>query len=264
MSALTILIVDDEAPARKRLADVLGDIAASVPNIVLGEAAHGMEALERAQQLKPALVLLDMQMPRMGGLETARHLSKLTPAPAVVFVTAHDEYAVEAFEVSALDYLMKPVRAERLTVALQKVVRQGQTDPRMADGALAVAQESMRAKVPDSARQHFSIAERGKITLVPVMDVLYLRAELKYVTLRTATREFLIEESLVHLEEEFADFFVRVHRNAMVARHAIVGFEKAPASDDGEQQWHVVLRGTPDRLAVSRRQWPHVKEFARG
>jgi two-component system, LytTR family, response regulator AlgR len=259
--ALSVLIVDDEAPARRRLNDMLSDCRDAVATSVLGEAGNGVEALEKAASLKPDLILLDMQMPRMGGLETARHAAKLTPAPSVIFVTAHDEYAVEAFEVNALDYLMKPVRAERLALALKKVVA---SRPALSADALAAAHTALTANVPEGARRHFSIAERGKLTLVPLADVIYLRAELKYVTVRTAVKEYLIEESLVHLENEFANYFVRVHRNAMIAKNAIVGFEKGPAGDDGEMQWQVVLRGVPDRLAVSRRQWPVVKELAKG
>jgi two-component system, LytTR family, response regulator AlgR len=257
---LNILIVDDELPARRRLADVLADVRDSLPNAVVGEAANGSEAVALATKLKPDVVFLDMQMPRMGGLETARQLAALDPAPPVVFVTAHDEFAVDAFEVNATDYLMKPVRAERLAAALRKVAarQSGNANP------VAAAASVAPAALPSGVRAHLPISERGKLTLVPIMEVLFMRAELKYVTVRTAAKEFLVEESLVHLEEEFAQVFVRVHRNAIVARHAITGFEKAHASDEQDAQWHVVLRGTEERLPVSRRQWSTVKEIVKG
>jgi len=184
----------------------------------------------------------------MGGLEVARHLARLERAPAVVFVTAHDRHAVEAFELNALDYLLKPVRAERLAAALRKA---------MAAGATATAPLERAA---DKAREYLSATERNRIQLVPLRDVLYFKAELKYVTLRTREREHLIEESLVALEREFADKFVRIHRNCLVAKAAIRGFERA-ADEDDEPRWVVVLDGLEERLPVSRRQWPTVRDL---
>lgn len=251
---MKILIVDDEAPARRRLRELLSDVAAEFPHAVIGEAVHGLEAVALAEQLAPDLVFADMQMPRMGGLELARHLLKLARPPVVVFVTAHDEFALQAFEVNALDYLMKPVRVERLLDSLKKAA--ARTAP--AEAALAGAARE--------ARRHFSISERGRIMLVPVEDVVYLRAELKYVTVRTDAREYLLEESLTRLEEEFAARFVRIHRNALVAVAAIAGFEKGAAAEadgDGGAQWQVVLRGCAERLPVSRRQWGAVKDLVK-
>jgi len=195
------------------------------------------------------VLLLDIQMPGMGGIELARHLCALDDAPAVIFVTAHDRHAVEAFELNALDYLMKPVRAERLAAALKKALAAGPpTGERIARAARA-------------AREYFSIAERNRIALVAVADVIYLKAELKYVTLRTRAGEHLIEEPLVALEREFAGVFVRVHRNCLVARAAIRGFERMPGGTAGDEEphWNVVLEGIPERLPVSRRQWSAVR-----
>ena len=254
---MKILIVDDEGPARRRLRELLSDVAADFPHTVVGEAVNGTEALALAQELCPGLILTDMQMPRMGGIELARHLLKLDAPPAVIFITAHDEFALAAFEVHALDYLMKPVRAERLLDSLQKAAsRIAPTDAALAEAA-------------PEARRHFSISERGRITLVPLDDVIYLRAELKYVTVQTHEREYLLEESLTRLEEEFAARFVRIHRNALVAIDRITGFEKGAAADtegegDAAVQWLVVLRDCTEKLPVSRRQWGAVKELARG
>ena len=258
---MKILIVDDEGPARRRLRELLSDVAADFPHTVVGEAVNGMEALALAQELHPELILTDMQMPRMGGIELARHLLKLDAPPAVIFITAHDEFALAAFEVHALDYLMKPVRAERLLDSLQK-----------AASRIAPTDAALAKATPD-ARRHFSISERGRITLVPLDDVIYLRAELKYVTVHTHEREYLLEESLTRLEEEFAAHFVRIHRNALVAKDRIGGFEKSatPEADapgephgDAAPQWLVVLRDCAEKLPVSRRQWGAVKELARG
>ena len=246
---LKLFIVDDETPARERLRELLGDIAAEVPTEVVGEARHGLEALERFPGSGAELLLLDIQMPGMDGLELARHLASLEAPPGFVFITAHDRHAVDAFELNALDYLLKPVRASRLAAALKK-----------AAGAPREQLPEALRKAAGRAREYLSIAERHRISLVPVRDIVFLRAEQKYVTLRTREREFLIEEPLVTLEKEFADRFVRIHRNCLVARAAVRGFERGGAEE--EPTWMVVLDGLEERLPVSRRQWPLVRELA--
>jgi two-component system response regulator AlgR len=245
MSELRIFIADDEEPARERLRVLLGDIAHEQPARVVGEARHGMEAVELIPGSGAQIVLLDIQMPGMGGLEVARHLGRLEEPPRVVFVTAHDRHAVEAFELNELDYLLKPVRAERLAAALKKA---------------SVPEPERLAKAAQSAREYLSVAERQRIVLVPVREILYLRAEQKYVTVRTRSREHLVEEPLVSLEREFAGRFVRIHRNCLVARAAIRGFERAPGEEE-EPHWLVVLEGLEERLPVSRRQWPALREI---
>jgi two-component system response regulator AlgR len=245
---IRVFIADDEAPARERLRELLADIAAEVPTAVAGEARNGLEVLERLPGSQAQVLLLDIQMPGMGGLEVARHLAQLPDAPTVVFVTAHDRHAVEAFELNALDYLLKPVRATRLAAALKKA----------AAGA-APGREQL-ARAASGAREYLSVAERHRIVLVPIRDVLFLRAEQKYVTLRTRTQEHLIEESLVALEREFEGRFVRIHRNCLVSRAAIRGFERGAAGEE-EAHWQVVLDGVAERLPVSRRQWPALREL---
>ena len=242
---LKVFIVDDEAPARERLRVLLGDIAAEVPTTVVGEARHGVEAVERVPGSEAQVVLLDIKMPGMGGLEVARHLGALEHAPRIVFVTAHERHAVEAFELNALDYLLKPVRAERLAAALKKA---------------SVPEGEKLAKAADAPREYLSVSERSRIVLVPVKDILFLRAEQKYVALRTRSGEHLIEEPLVALEREFAVRFVRIHRNCLVARAAIRGFERAPGEDE-EAHWLVVLDGLEERLPVSRQQWPLLRDL---
>jgi two-component system response regulator AlgR len=242
-----VLVVDDETPARLRLRDLLDECRAEFPLAIVDEARNGREALEVVNREKVDIVLLDIRMPEMDGIETARHLANLPQPPAVIFTTAFDAYAIKAFEVNALDYLLKPIRRERLLAALRK-----------ARGAAGLAREALEAaaRLP---RRHLSVHERGKIHLVPVADILYLRAELKYVTVRTAAREFIVEESLSHLEEEFAGAFLRIHRNCLVARAAISGFEKGAA--ESESGWAAVVKATGERLPVSRRQQHVVKEF---
>jgi len=241
---IRIFIADDESPARDRLKELLGDIAAELQTQVVGEAANGLEAIERVPSSGAEVLLLDIQMPGMGGLEVARHLATLEHSPAVVFVTAHDRHAVEAFDLNALDYLMKPVRAERLAAAIRKAT---------------VPEKASLANAANAPREYLSVAARHRIALVPVRDIVFLRAEQKYVTVRTREREHLLEESLVALERELADRFVRIHRNCLVARAAIRGFERNPGDD--EAQWLVVLEGVSDKLPVSRRQWPTLRSL---
>lgn len=249
-SPLKVFLVDDEAPARDRLKELLEDIAADVPTEIVGEARNGLEALERVPESGTQVLLLDIQMPGMGGLEVARHLAALEQPPTVVFVTAHDRHAVEAFELNALDYLLKPVRAERLAAALKR-----------ASGAAAAGREQLaRAAEGAGARAYLSIVERNRIVLVPVREIVFLRAEQKYVTLRTREREHLLEEALTSLEKEFSESFVRIHRNCLVARSAVRGFERS--SDGEDANWQVVLEGIPERLPVSRRQWPALRGLA--
>ena len=245
--SLRVFIVDDEEPARSRLKELLGDIAAEVATSVVGEAQHGLEALERVPASGAQVLLADIHMPGMGGLELARHLAGLEHPPAVIFITAHDRHAVEAFELSAIDYLLKPVRAGRLAAALKKAM-----------AAAAPGREQL-AKAAQEPREYLSVVERNRIVLLPVRDILYLRAEEKYVTVRTRVREHLVDEPLIDLEREFATRFVRIHRNCLVSRAAIRGFERNPGDD--ESQWLVVLEGIDERLPVSRRQWPAVREM---
>jgi two-component system response regulator AlgR len=244
---LRVFIADDEAPARARLKELLADIRSELATIVVGESADGMDVIERLPASGAQVLLLDIQMPGVGGIELARHLAGLESAPAIVFVTAHDRHAVEAFELNALDYLMKPVRSERLAAALKKAQAAGPASRARLEGAAA------------GAREFFSVAERNRIVLVPVAEVLYLKAELKYVTLRTRMGEHLIEEPLVSIEREFAERFIRVHRNCLVARAAIRGFERIAGGGEEEPHWNVVLAGLEERLPVSRRQWLAVK-----
>ncbi|KAI5913604.1 LytTR family DNA-binding domain-containing protein [Thauera sp. 2A1] len=245
LSPLRVLIVDDEAPARSRLRDLLGDIEAEQPTVLLGMAANGVEAMRLLESEAADVVLADIRMPAMDGVEFARRAARLSDPPDVVFVTAYDGYAVEAFELTAADYLLKPVRAERLAAALAKV--------------RARRRSAAPAAEPAAGRRHLSVNERNRTLLLPVVDVLYLRAELKYVTARTAERDYLLDESLVNLEREFCHSFLRIHRNCLVARAAVKGVERV-GEDDGDAHWQILLAGCDERLPVSRRQWPAVKQ----
>jgi len=264
--ALRVFIVDDEPPARNRLRDLLNDCSDQLALVVVGEAGNGQEALSKLMETPTDVVLLDIRMPQMDGIELAQHIQKMPkPAvlnnpegsglnsakwpPVIIFTTAYDVYAIKAFELHAVDYLLKPIRLGRLFDALTR-----------ARDAVPVQTEVLRELLPEP-RKFLSIHERGKIHLVPVEQVLFLRAELKYITVRTAEREYLLEESLTALEKEFAARFVRVHRNCLVAKEAIEGFERGGGEEGEGSGWMVKLKGLDELLAISRRQQHIVKEF---
>ena len=249
-ASLRVLIVDDEAPARRRLRELLDDCAAALPLAIVGEAANGREALDLLHTVSADLLLVDINMPEMSGIELARHVLKLAQPPLVIFTTAHDEHALQAFEVNAVDYLMKPVRVQRLVAALQKVPR------------LKPLSATRLDLLQSTARRFLSVTERSRVVLVPIEDVIYLKAELKYITIRTREREYLLEESLTRLETEFGARFIRVHRNCLVARDHVRGFERR-CGNDGDAHWEVLLNGVPETLPVSRRQQFVVRDIGR-
>lgn len=243
---LKILLVDDEPLARDRLRTLLTDIAVQLPTEIVGEAGNGLAALAFLREHAVDLILSDIRMPGMDGIELAGHLGAFEKPPAVIFTTAYDNYAVQAFDLNAVDYLLKPVRTQRLLTALHKVLGAQHPDPALLNG--------IGRELRGSGRTHLSCHERGRLLLVPVSEVLYFKADLKYVTARTVDREYLLDEALTHLETEFADRFMRLHRAVLVAKTALAGFEKA-AGDDAEAYGWALLRGVPERLPVSRRLW---------
>lgn len=240
---MRVLIADDEGLARLRLKSLLREVSGELPASVAVEAANGDEAVRAAMDNEVDVALLDIHMPGMDGLTAARHLLRLPKPPAVIFLTAHDEHAVAAFELGALDYLLKPVRVERLRVSLQRARRLLPEDD-----ATLLAQTGRRS--------HLVMSDRGRVVLVPLEDILFLRAEEKYVLAQTATREHLLNESLTALEAEFEDAFLRIHRGCLVSRKHLLGFEWV-GGDSG--RWEAVVREWPGRLPVSRRQAHVVK-----
>ena len=252
---LKILIVDDEPLARDRLREILSDIAIQLPSTVVGEAGNGLAALEFLRDHAVDVVLADIRMPGMDGIELAGHLGAFPAPPAVIFATAYDNYAVQAFDLNAVDYLLKPVRGQRLLTALQKAAGAARPSPEV----LADVGRAIRG----GGRTHLSCHERGRLLLVPVNEVLYFKADLKYVTARTVDREYLLDEALTHLEEEFGERFMRLHRAVLVAKSALAGFEKA-AGDDADAYGWALLRGVPEKLPVSRRQWAPAKAALTG
>ncbi len=246
---MNALIVDDEPLARARLIELLkahDDVTA------VFEAEHGQQALEIAVATEINLVLLDIRMPVMDGLETALHFARFDPAPAVIFCTAYEEHALAAFEAHAVDYLLKPVKRERLAAALERA-RRFVSAP-LTPSPLINAVQSLR-----TTRRQIAARVRGELRLIPVVDVLYLQADTKYVEVHSAKEMLLIEDSLVQLEEEFSEIFVRIHRNCLVAKSAISGLAK---SAQGEVA--ITLKHKPEKLEVSRRNVAHVRKLIKG
>lgn len=242
---MKVLIVDDEAPARDRLKRLISDLDGYE---VAGEAANGMEAVQLFNRTQPDIVLLDIRMPVMDGIEAAQHLSNHDTPPAVIFTTAYGDHALQAFETHAVDYLLKPIRRERL------------------EEALNAAQRTTRAQVGQvvedtkpEGRSHICVRQRGNLELIAIEDILFFFAEHKYVTLKHREGEVLIEESLVSLEKEFGDRFMRIHRNCLIAAAQIHGLDK---ETDGTHR--VVLTDTEDTLEVSRRHLSTVRKLLRG
>ena len=245
MTALRVLVVDDEELARLRLRSLVAECPSPVA-VVAGEAANATQALAWLAANECDLVLLDIRMPGRDGLHLAEDLARLAPAPAVVFVTAHADHALEAFDLHAVDYLTKPVRRGRLQAALERAAQR-------------VAQQ--RASAVASAEPVIVVSELGRVVRVPVRDVLYLKAELKYVTLRTAERTYVLDDALADLEQRLGSRFLRVHRNALVARHAMRALERRRmADDDDSEAWAVRVAPVDEWLAVSRRQAAAVRE----
>lgn len=247
---MKVLIVDDEQPARERLKQLLTD----EPDYEFaGEAGNGHEALALAKELQPDIVLLDIRMPGLDGIETAHHLNKLDAPPAIVFATAYDEYAIDAFDARAVGYVLKPVRRARLSTALQQAAR-------LAPQTLqAVASETMQ----NSARKHVCARSHGELKLIPITTVACFRADQKYVTVDHEDGQDLIDESLKSLAEEFEEDFVRIHRSALVAVRCI---EKIEKTADGKSQ--VVLRDNSqvddNELIISRRHVAEVRRRLKG
>ncbi|MFC7408406.1 LytR/AlgR family response regulator transcription factor [Hydrogenophaga atypica] len=241
--SLKVLVVDDEPLARMRLRDLLSDCDEPVTEWV-GEAAHAQQALDMLGTTRCDVVLLDIHMPGMDGLRLAQAIKALPLPPAIVFVTAHAEHALEAFDLEALDYLTKPVRRDRLQQALDKAQRWHAT--RLATGS--------------EAADHLLIQDRGRVERVPVTDVVYLKAELKYVTVRTRERSHIYDGSLSDLETRYPERFVRVHRNALVARPCLRALERHHGGGAEADGWEVALHGVDERLSVSRRQLASLRE----
>lgn len=240
---MKVLIVDDEPPARNRLRDLLHQLP---DYLACGDASNGAEALRLAANLEPDIVLLDIQMPGLDGLETARQLAVLARPPAIIFVTAYGEHALEAFDAHAVAYLLKPIRREQLERALVNASRLNRAQ-------LA----SLAAEPPETAgRTHIRIRLGQRLELVALTDVYYFQADQKYVTVRHRHGEALIEESLRTLEIELGERVVRVHRNALAIAARITGLEKTP---DGSV--NLVFDDIPDQLEISRRHLPAVRQF---
>jgi len=239
---MNILIVDDEPLARQRLIGLVKELSGFE---ACANASNGKDALQLAQELKPDVVLLDIRMPGMDGIETAHHMNRLSKPPAIIFTTAFSEHALKAFETHAVDYLLKPIKQDRLHEALGAASRL--TKPQLEQLKYIDEQPKIRT--------HICVKTRGSLELVPIEAIRYFLADHKYVTLRTNDHECLIEESLKSLENEFNHVFTRIHRNALVADQFMSGLEK-----NSEGHCVITIEGIEDRLEISRRHLPHVRK----
>lgn len=241
---MKVLIVDDEALARDRLARMVAQLGG---HEVTGQAANGREAVARVLEQAPDVVLMDIRMPGMDGLEAAQHLAALPEPPAVVFCTAYEEHAIAAFEVQAVGYLLKPVRRERLAAALDQAARVNR------------AQLAALDRLGAPQRTHIAARTHRGLELVPLDDILCFRADHKYVVVTHTGGEVLIEDTLRDLETEFGERFVRVHRAALAAVRHVERLERTTAG-----QAQLRLRNLAEPLEVSRRHLPEVRRVLRG
>lgn len=240
---MKILIVDDEALARERLHDLVLEL---YPDSTTIEAINGLDALEKITEHSPTIILLDIRMPGMDGLEVASHLLQVEAPPAIVFTTAYQDHALSAFDANAVDYLLKPIRKERLKIAIERAAVVSQN-------TLSTLNETEELA---SARTHLSALIKGSIQLIPIENIYYLKAEQKYVTAGWPGGELLLDEPLISLEVEFKEHFIRIHRNALVAINHIHSLCKS-----SEGQHIIKLNDIPLKLAVSRRLLPEIKKI---
>lgn len=239
---MKVLIVDDEAPARDRLVHMVSSIDSMETS---GQASNGLEAVRMVQDSHPDVVLMDIRMPGMDGLEAARHLSEMDEPPAIIFTTAYSEHALEAYDANAVDYLVKPIRQEKLEKSLAKARK------------LTKAQiAALNMETNTTGRSHICARIRGNLELIPVDEIVYFQADQKYITVRHVGGEVLIEDALKNLEVEFEDRLIRIHRNALVSTNYITGMEK---NIDG--RFVVTFKEVEDKLEISRRHVAEVRKF---
>lgn len=239
---MKVLIVDDEAPARDRLIHMVSSIDSMETS---GQASNGLEAVRMVQDSHPDVVLMDIRMPGMDGLEAARHLSEMDEPPAIIFTTAYSEHALEAYDANAVDYLVKPIRQEKLEKSLAKARK------------LTKAQiAALNMETNTTGRSHICARIRGNLELIPVDEIVYFQADQKYITVRHVGGEVLIEDALKNLEVEFEDRLIRIHRNALVSTNYITGMEK---NIDG--RFVVTFKEVDDKLEISRRHVAEVRKF---
>ncbi len=239
---MKVLIVDDEKPARDRLIRMVGNLAEFA---VAGQATNGNDALQQANEIEADIVLMDIRMPGLDGIQAARHLSELPQPPAVIFTTAFADHALEAFETHAVDYLLKPVKKDRLQAALEAAQKPTRAQAEQKNNVLSTIE----------ARQHICARVRGNLVLVKISDIYFFHAEQKYVTVRHKGGEVLIEDPLKSLEKEFAQQFVRIHRNALINLKYLAGMR---TQDDGQ---HVRFTEIDDTLEISRRHLPAIRKI---
>jgi two-component system, LytTR family, response regulator AlgR len=243
---MNVLIVDDEQLARQRLRKLL---SATSEHQIIGEAETGEDALRKTQASRPDVVLMDIRMPGMDGIEAASYINRMDKPPAIIFTTAFSDHALHAFETHAIDYLLKPIKQSRLEAALDAAKRMNKAQ---------LSQLRDRDNDTDKTRRKICVKSRGALELIPLEEIIYFKADQKYVTLRTAEQEYLIEEPLKSLETEFENYFIRIHRNALVAHNMLNGLGK-----NSEGHACITFKDIDDQLEVSRRHLPMIRKKIR-
>ncbi len=247
---MNVLIVDDEPLAQQRLQQMLSEYS-QVSEVYF--ANNGLQAVESCQEYKPDVVLMDIRMPGMDGLEAAEHISLMEKIPAIIFITAYDEYALDAFKVHAVDYLLKPVRADKLHDSLDRACQLNRAQLDLIKSEIKT-QESKHAET--LGRKNIAAKISGNIKLIPIEDILYFQAEQKYVTVKHINGETIIEDTLKELQVEFEGSFLRIHRNALVAKKFITGLRK-----DNVGHTYITIEGEDKKLEISRRHLSSVKKL---
>ncbi len=240
---MKVLIADDEKPARKRMVHLLNQSDSLVE--VIGEAADGDQVLDLCKRLQPDVVLLDIRMPGKDGLQICKQLSAFDVPPAVIIVTAYNEHALQAFDAHAVDYVLKPVHQQRLDEALRKAVI-----------VQAAHKMNVEQQMDNPQRTHLSIKDRDTVYLIPVSDIIYFKAEQKYVVIRTETLELLSNESLKNLAHEFEALFMRVHRNALVSYQNISSLEK-----HSNRKCYIHFSQIDEGIEISRRHLSNARHW---
>jgi two-component system response regulator AlgR len=240
---MNVLIVDDEQLARQRLKKLVSDTSGYQ---IIGEANSGEDALRKTQASNPDVVLMDIRMPGMDGIEAASYINRLDKPPAIIFTTAFSDHALQAFETHAIDYLLKPIKQSRLEAALDAATRMNKAQL-----------NQLKENETGAAREKICVKNRGSLELIPINEIIYFKADQKYITLRTAEQEYLIEESLKALEDEFPQF-IRIHRNALVSQHVLHGLTK----NSGGHAC-ISFKDIDDLLEVSRRHLPAIRKKLR-
>lgn len=248
------LIADNEQHSRDKLLQILDNLKTQIPLTSIHQVSDGLSAFDFLSQYNdrstPLIAFLNKDLPQMSGLELAHHIAKMRKPPSIILLTSQDEPSISVFEENSTECLTKPLNKENLANIFTKILNLGTSTEKISDQHLNAAGLKRRT--------HLSVSERGRVKLIPVSEILFLKAELKYTTIKTAEKEFLTEEPLIGLEQEFSEHFIRIHRNCLIPKTKIKNFERNKSEESG---WVAIIDGVSEKLSVSRRQWAQIREL---